>query len=199
MRAFLLLALCALLLGACRLEAHGGSGSSYFGSSGGSLTIDAARQTGAMGDIATFDGGGDRLESFKDSSSTFVQIDSIGRGWWVMSAISIDRDIDTLVPGITYSTSAVADSIAGGSAPEPISAEVRGCSGPEYTNYTYDDLARETTFTVEQLPSGERRVHYDCTFVSDGGATQHTTGSFDYVPAGTTRTGGADGVAVASH
>src|SRR5262249_42936329 len=65
---------------------------------------------------------------------------------------------------------------------QPVSVDVRGCSGPRDGDYTFDDLATNTTFRVEALPSGLHRVNYDCTFVDTSGATQHATGYFDYTP-----------------
>lgn len=148
------------------------------------LDVQAGHQTGDMGDIRTFDADALRLQGTRDAYSSYVQLDSLGTGWWVMTGFSFDVDIDTLQAGHTYYASSyygdVSTPPSGTPAAEPVSVEVRGCSGPHDGDYTYDDLATQTTFSVEQLPDGPRRVHYDCTFVSDAGVTQHATGYFDF-------------------
>lgn len=192
------LAAVVLALSGCHVSSWSTSSSGYgstspWGSAGstGELDVQAGHQTGAMGEIRTFDSDATRLEGTRSPGSTYVQLDSVGPGWWVMTGFSFDVDIDTLVPGQTY----YADSLVGpapASTPSgsttaalPVSVDVRGCSGPADGDYTFDDLATQATFHVEELPSGLRRVHYDCTFVNDAGATQHASGTFDYASGGT--------------
>jgi len=159
-----------------------------------SLDVQAGHQTGAMGDIHAYDADATRLEGTRDSYSTYVQLDSVGAGWWVMTGFTFNQDLDALVPGQTYYADSLYSPSGAYSTPsgaQAVDVNVRGCSGPSDGNYTFDDLASQATFHVETLPTGLRRVHYDCSFEHYGyGAsdTQHASGYFDYQPSGTSST-----------
>src|SRR5690349_5130185 len=159
--------------------------SSYPDPYGGTLDVQAGHQTGptGMGEMGAYDAEATRLEGNHDSSSSYVQLDTVGPGYWVMTGFSFEQDIDSLTPGTTYyATSYYGSTVPPSTTPDaqPVMADVRGCSGPRDGDYTYDDLAQDATFQVEVLPSGLRRVHYTAVFVNDAGETQNTRGSFDY-------------------
>lgn len=174
-------------------------GTPTYGYGGGLLDVQAGHQTGAMGEILSYDGDATRMQGRRDSpTSSYVQLDSIGTGWWVMTGLNFNTDIDTMMPGQTY----YAESLYGTPPPggstsgmSPVSVSVTGCSGPSDGNYTYDRQAVSATFQVEELPSGLRRVHYDCGFEVDAGM-QHATGYFDYAPVTTSTTPLGPGVQV---
>ncbi len=136
------------------------------------LTVSQGEQSGEMGAIRDFTGAARDLSGSYDPSYSNVRLDSVGSGWWVMSAINISGDLagPAFAPGTRRTfTSGVWEG------DEP-TVSVTGCSGPEYGNYTFDGPSQNVEIAVEALPGSARRMHYVATF-SDGTTT---TGSFDY-------------------
>lgn len=136
----------------------------------GALTVANGNQSGAMGSVRDFAGAASRHSGYYDSYGANLRIDSEGRGWWVMSSISVTGDLAgaAFAPGThrvftsgTYS------------ADENVS--VIGCSGPEYGNYTFDGPADEVTIDVTDLGGGQRRMSFVARYGSET-----TRGSVDY-------------------
>lgn len=147
-----------------------------WGRGSSALVVQNGQQSGEMGEIRGFSGAARDLSGSYDPSYTSVRLDSVGSGYWVMSALNISGDLagPAFAPGThrTFTTGVWEDG-------EP-TVTVTGCSGPEYGNYTFDSSQGDVEISVEALPTGMRRMHYAVTF--QDGAT--TTGSFDYrVPA----------------
>jgi len=164
-------------------DAPGVDGSSYspppdeYGRSTGSLMVAGGAQRGDMGEIRGFDSAARDFTGYYDSTYANVRLDSVGSGWWVMSAINISGDLagPDFAPGTTRTfTNGVY------SEGEP-TVSVTGCSGPEYGNYTFDAPSGDVEISVQSLPGGMRRMNYTVRF-ADGLATH---GSFDYRIEGT--------------
>lgn len=148
-----------------------------FGRSSGTLTVAAGEQRGDMGEIRGFDSPARDLTGYYDSSYANIRLDSVGEGWWVMSAINISGDLagPAFAPGTHRTfTSGVYE-------PGEPAVTVTGCSGPEYGNYTFDATGGDVDISVQSLPGGMRRMDYAVRFAD--GLTTH--GSFDYRVDGT--------------
>ena len=140
----------------------------------GSLSVSGGTQAGEMGEIRGFDGAATRHEGEYYGSGASVRIDSEGSGWWVMSRLDFSGDLagPSFAPG-THRTYASGVSSDPGDAS---SVSVTGCSGPSYSNYTFDTQASTVEITVGAAGSAARRIDY---VTSYGG--QVTRGSFVYV------------------
>lgn len=152
-----------------------------YGRGSGSLVVTSGSQRGDMGDIRRFDSVAHELNGSYSPSHSYIRLDSMGRGWWVMSAINISGDLagPEFAPGTSRRfTSRVWNS------GEP-SVSVVGCSGPEYGNYTFDAAGEEVEISVQSLPNGMRRMAYTVRFL-DGLVTH---GSFDYQIPGSSSSG----------
>lgn len=143
-----------------------------WGRGSSALMVANGQQSGDMGDIRGFSAPARDLSGTYSPTYTSVRLDSVGSGWWVMSALHISGDLagPAFAPGTrrTFTTGVWEEG-------QP-SVSVTGCSGPEYGNYTFDASESDVEISVQALPNGMRRMTYTVTF--DDGAT--TQGSFDY-------------------
>jgi hypothetical protein len=163
------------MLGGCRwLRAWSDYDSPGYAAS--NLSVENGHQSGAMGEVAGYEGAAFQHEGYAYDGYAHIRIDSQGRGWWVMTAIDISGvDLEALEPGVVYATPT-----AGVIEEGHPQVDVLGCSGPTVGNWTYDRHAERTEIQVQDLSNGARRVSFRAWFTSyDGSAEQLAEGSFD--------------------
>jgi hypothetical protein len=121
-------------------------------------------QEGDMGNVTGYAGTATVSGEYYGASSYF-RLDSVGEGWWVMSAINVANLDLRDAPAGTYRT------VSGVYSETEPSVSTTGCSGPSYGNYTFDSGAQETEITITDNEDGSRNLEVVAMF-SYGSGTQ---------------------------
>lgn len=124
------------------------------------LNVTEADMSGDLGTVTDFSGQADIEESYAYPGYTYIEAHAVGRGWWTMTGINLDVDLQDLEVGGIYE------------------ANVLGCSGPRRNDFDYDGYADRATVEVyEGDAPGSIELVYHAEWDDAGPTTQTIDGS----------------------
>lgn len=134
----------------------------------GSLLVHSSAQFGDMGRITNFSADAVVTNASYYGRGASIRLDSVGSGWWVMSALYIDNFDIVNAPAGTYR---VTSQEWNGTDP---SVSVTGCSGPSYGNWDFDESSSDVELVLADNGDGTRTLEFTVRYNS---GRQATTGS----------------------